>query len=144
MKKLFPTCFLLVLLCSAFALSVYAIGIRNHDNNYVGQGAFSIGFEITSEGENVKDLKIDVNLLDADGKKLQSGILEVKRFQYYEGRKVDWVGIEGENVCSDDLIVEVVKATAKDSDGKEVSVKVNPVEFKPYKIKVKETPKPNS
>ncbi|MCP5467851.1 MAG: hypothetical protein H7A32_01105 [Deltaproteobacteria bacterium] len=144
MKQLFSTCFLSVLLCSAFAISVHAIGIRNYDTHYSDQGVCVVGFEIWSEGENVKDLKIDVNLLDADGKKLQSGILKVKQLDDHGVMRTGNAKLEIKNKCLKDLIVEVVKATAKDSEGKEVLLKVNPQDFNPCKIKVKETPKPNS
>lgn len=111
-----------------------------HSNLVFGnQGQCAATFTFDSGLQTIEKLKINLQLLDKSGKKIQSGTLEPARFGDSSASRYGDAILGGEDLCDDELSVLVTKATAV-VDGKATDLlktkqlTVRP--FKPYTIRL--------
>jgi hypothetical protein len=89
--------------------------------------------------QEIKNLQITVSAINKAGKKVASGVLEVQQFGQSNADRYASAFLEGEEICADDLVIVVNKATAI-IDGKRTdllkSKSITARDFKPYKIRI--------
>lgn len=121
------------------ASPVYAIEFWHSNTVWVGQGQCSAIFSFDSGMEEIKNLQVSVSVVDKMGKKIASGFLEIEQFGESSANRYADAFLEGEEMCGDDLIIIVGKATAV-VEGKRTdllkSKALSARDFKPFKIRV--------
>ena len=89
--------------------------------------------------EEIKNLQVTISAVNKAGKKVASGLLEIPQFGQSSADRYADAFLEGEEICADDLIIVVNKATAV-VDGKRTDLlktkAISARDFKPFKIRV--------
>lgn len=127
-----------IIIMSCMITPAYCIDFWHSSTLYANQGLCAAIFTFDSFAEDVVQFKVSVNVLDKSGKKLSSGLLEIKHFggsmanRYGEAALVDIS-------CQDNLTIVVKKAHAV-IGGKEVDLlktkNIKPRDFKPFSIRI--------
>lgn len=118
---------------------VQAIDMWHSNLVFANQGQCAATFTFDSGSQAINKLKVQLNVLDKTGKKIQSGVLEVANFGESEASRYGDAILAGEDLCDDDLRIVVTKATAT-LEGKATDLlktkqlTVRP--FKPYTIRL--------
>lgn len=136
MKKLIAG---LVVATSCLTAPAYAITFWHSNTVWAGQGQCSAVFSFDSGMEEIKNLQVSISAVNKAGKKVSSGVLEVKEFGQSSADRYSDAILEGEEVCDDNLTIVVNKATAI-VDGKRTdllkSKSISAQDFKPFKIRM--------
>ena len=129
----------LLAVTSCIAMKAQAVDFWHSSTVWAGMGQCSAKFSIDSGMQEIKNLQITVSAIDKAGKKVASGVLEVQQFGQSNADRYASAFLEGEEICADDLVIVVNKATAI-VDGKRTdllkSKSITARDFKPYKIRI--------
>jgi len=89
--------------------------------------------------KEIKNLELTVSAVNKVGKKVASGLLAIEVFGQSSADRYAEAFLAGEEICADDLIIVVNKATAV-VDGKRTDLlktrAISARDFKPFKIRV--------
>lgn len=89
--------------------------------------------------EEIQNLQVSVTVLNKASKRVASGVLEIPRFGQSAADRYADTFLENEELCSDDLVIVVNKATAA-VDGKRTDLLKSKAlvirDFKPFKIRL--------
>ncbi len=136
MKRFAPA---ILIILSGLAAQAHAIDFWHSNTVWAGQGQCSAVFSFDSGMEEVKNLQVAVTVLNKANKRVASGVLEIPRFGQSAADRYAEAFLESDELCSDDLVIVVNKATAaiygKRSDllkSKALVIR----DFKPFKIRI--------
>jgi hypothetical protein len=120
-------------------MKAQAVDFCHSSTVWAGMGQCSAKFSIDSGMQEIKNLQITVSAINKAGVKVASGVLEVQQFGQSNADRYASAFLEGEEICADDLVIVVKRATAI-VDGKRTdllkSKSITARDFKPYKIRI--------
>lgn len=124
---------------SFLAAPAYAVEFWHSNTVWAGQGLCSAAFSFDSGMEEIRNLQVTVSAVSKAGKKLASGVLEVPQFGQSAADRYAEAFFESKELCADDLIIVVNKATAV-VNGKPMDLlktrAISARDFKPFKIRI--------
>ncbi|MEI6514311.1 MAG: IrmA family protein [bacterium] len=130
---------LLFFIAYCVSLPANAIEFWHSNTTWAGQGQCSAAFSFDAGEEDVKSLQVAVTAVAKGGKKVVSGVLEIKEFGQSDATRYANAFLEGEALCDSGLIIVVNKATAV-IDGKRVDLlktkSLSARDFKPFRISI--------
>lgn len=122
-----------------FAAPAYAVDFWHSNTVWAGHGQCAAVFTFDSGLEEIRNLQVSVSAVDKSGKKIASGVLEIKRFGQSTADRYSEAFLEGEEICADDLTIVVTKATATVAGKRTDLLKgksLSPRDFKPFKLRI--------
>lgn len=136
MKRFAPG---LLVILSGLAAQAHAVDFWHSNTVWAGQGQCSAVFSFDSGMEEIQNLQVSVTVLNKASKRVASGVLEIPRFGQSAADRYADAFLENEELCSDDLVIVVNKATAA-VDGKRTDLLKSKAlvirDFKPFKIRL--------
>ena len=136
MKRFAPG---LLVILSGLAAQAHAVDFWHSNTVWAGQGQCSAVFSFDSGMEEIQNLQVSVTVLNKASKRVASGVLEIPRFGQSAADRYADTFLENEELCSDDLVIVVNKATAA-VDGKRTDLLKSKAlvirDFKPFKIRL--------
>ena len=124
---------------SCLAMKAQAVDFWHSSTVWAGRGQCSANFTFDSELQEIKNLQVTVSAVNKAGKKVASDVLEVQQFGQSSADRYADAFFEGEEICAEDLVIVVNKATAI-VDGKRTdllkSKAITVRDFKPFKIRI--------
>ena len=128
-----------LVITSCLTTPAYAVDFWHSSTVWAGQGQCSAVFSFDNGMEEIKNLQVSVTATNKAGKKVSSGVLEIRQFGQSNADRYADAFLEGEEICADDLTIVVNKATAI-VNGKRTdllkSKALTARNFKPFKIRV--------
>lgn len=128
-----------VLLCGLSAPS-HAVEFWHSSTVWAGQGQCSAVFSFDSGMEDIQNLQVSVAAMDRAGKKVAAAILEIPHLGQSSAQRYADAFFEGEEICADDLVIVVDKATATVNGKRQDLLKTKGLvarDFKPFRIRVR-------
>ena len=136
MKRFAPG---LLVILSGLAAQAHAVDFWHSNTVWAGQGQCSAVFSFDSGMEEIQNLQVSVTVLNKASKRVASGVLEIPRFGQSAADRYADAFLENEELCSDDLVIVVNKATAA-VDGKRTDLLKSKAlvirDFKPFRIRL--------
>jgi hypothetical protein len=129
----------LLTITSCLTMPAHAVVFWHSSTVWAGQGQCSAVFLFDSGMKEIKNLELTVSAVNKVGKKVASGLLAIEVFGQSSADRYAEAFLWGEEICADDLIIVVNKATAV-VDGKRTDLlktrAISARDFKPFKIRV--------
>jgi hypothetical protein len=130
------------LLCISAALlsaPLHALEVWHSNTVWAGQGQCAAVFSFDSDLQDVSELRLSVSGLNPAGETILSGELEIHQFGQSSADRYAEAYLEGEALCSSDLVIQVEQATAL-LNGKPTDLlatqALRVLDFKPLKIQL--------